>query len=342
MGHKNAAACAHTVTKAVTRLALHTAGIHPSQVNYDIIIDDVLFLSDSEEFLAKVAARFDDICHEFGITIGDKTSVSNNVTHRGVIWNLRDKTQCLKSAFVEKTLTRSLLFLENINKVTSSVSLSRFESLVGSYCYAAQIIDISTIPDVLKDFSTSLTSDTLRPNAVTVTLKILMENIPRQTRPCSTTPKAGFLFSDATPTTWAAIYVDQYGNVSTLKGHFEPALPIATAEAIACIYGFNLVPLFRIPHTIEVVTDNTVWMFTMSKRWSRFPDMEHIRARMISLAREKNFFPIPKYIHTDDNPADELTRRKELNFDKLQWAFDCALSPQQFNEAKTTNEGGRR
>ena len=75
MGHKASAAAAHSITRAVARLACN------GEAEYDVIIDDVAFFGNDDATLERVVARFDAICEEAGLTIGAKTQPLTQVSH---------------------------------------------------------------------------------------------------------------------------------------------------------------------------------------------------------------------------------------------------------------------
>ena len=328
MGHKGSAALAHTVTKAITLCAIKLSQATPSDINYDIIIDDIAFMAKDEQTLNAVLSHFDAICKTFKFSIGQSTTASTTFTHRGVDWDLKHKLQSLKVGFITK-------FRDRIAILSEKPSKARAESVLGMILYGARIIDTHTAPLDLKT-TARYTPENFKDRAFEATAQIINTNTPRHTRPCDGAPYGGVLYADATPTTWASIFVNEKGDVSSVTGTFPSKLPIHTAEALATFYGTQeLIPQFRVRHNIQIVTDNTVWLFSMENYWARVPELQTIRTTFLQRCEHLNIYPIPAYIKTHLNPADEPSRGLSIDLNKL---HTSTLTPK---ELKETMEGGR-
>jgi hypothetical protein len=324
MGGKNSAACAHTTTKLLVLLAMKRANLTTEDINYDIIIDDVAFLARQRTALEKMALTFDEVCQEMGVQLGSSSPIARDAIHRGINWNLKDKTKMLKQSFIDKMADR-------IRQYESKPTIARAVSLAGMTCYAGRIIEIN-VPTVLAaTMKFQLTND---PTMKTFSelKETIMKNNPTSLTHCSDTPYGGTLFTDATPTRWATIFVNTKGDVETASGEFSEVQPIQLAEAIASWIGMEKITPFDIPHTVDVVTDNSGWLYTMHNFWSNNPALQQIKIRFARAATEKNIFPIPKHIDTELNPADEPSREEMIDLSKLWDSLKFTITISQFTE----------
>ena len=128
MGHKNSVKSAHTVTAFVAQLAITLAEV--SSVEADVIIDNVCFGGADPIELAKVQTKFEELCAEFHIIIGDRSPIGSTVTHRGLVYDASSHLLRLKNSFRDK-------FIDRIRTVCNEkCTFERARSLLGSINYA--------------------------------------------------------------------------------------------------------------------------------------------------------------------------------------------------------------
>lgn len=301
MGHKSSPACATTITKTITLLAIREAGV---QVKYDIIIDDVLFMADTVADLQRVLKAFDEICEKYRVTIGSKQDPTQIINHRGIEFNLLDKSMKLKSDFVTK-------FTERLLTYKASPTAARMMSLLGMVSYAAQVI---YLPGLTATFMRATTSANSTPpsDAFSDTEKTIMSNEPTPMNAAPQTPFGGSICSDATPQRMAALYIDQYGNTSTTTQNLNTPEPIQVAEANATILALSLVPKFKIAHVAHVHCDNMAWLYTASKPGRMaHPSLTDARNEFQRIVKEHNILPAFYYIKSSQNPVDEMSRQTD-------------------------------
>jgi hypothetical protein len=316
MGHKNSPAAATAVTKSLTILAINGArDTFPSfefEVKYDIIIDDVLFASQSKEVLQHVLKAFDSICDQFRVTIGSKTDPNETVTHRGIMFNLNSKTQSLKSEFIEK-------FKERTGNYNTRPNNDKARSLLGMISYAAQVIHVPKISEAYRNFIGTIFTQKISGQEFHCVQKDIIQNVPRPLPTSPGTPSAGTICSDATPLKIAAMYIDQHGNINTSTDALTEETPIHIAEAMATLLSLKLLPKYSITHSITVISDNLTWLYTVRKTGRiTTPQLEHIRNCFTQSMLELNLVPIFQYITSAQNPTDALSRHSE----NLSWTSE--------------------
>ena len=316
MGHKGSAAAAHTTSKAIVLLSLFRAGKTPAQVHYDIIIDDVLFMSDSMDDLEAVCSAFDEICAEIRATIGSRTDPDTVITHRGVEFDFERCLRRVKPATILKLQARYDYFCR-------SPTLPRLRSILGAvmFCRTVMCIDVG---DLLRAVIKAEISNTLPDRLVyEEVIQRALRNDWIANTSVDTMPYGGTVVTDATLERWAAIFVDQHGDVTSSSGRVEPA-PIHVSEALATLHAVELLPTFDVPHKVEFLTDNTVWLYSMHRSYARCAELQSIRSDFMERLRVRNIFPVLAYIASSDNPADNPSREREVDSGLLQRARSVA------------------
>ena len=311
MGHKTSAAAAHATTTLLTQVAVNTTTLHNTQItasscNYDTIIDDMLMLSKEKHVVQATVDRYDALAAQCNITLGTKEQVTNVITYRGVTWDLVNKTQRLKNDIIEKLMLRKAIY-------TAQPTHKRLISLIGTVVYAYRVIRnqqfIPFMRHVIREMAHGRMASTTAVHAIID--DIIMNNMAH-VRLHEQSPIAGFLISDATTTTIAAIYVDAHGNVTTNFMEITNTV-IHAAEAQATLHGLELVPVFNIPHILHVITDNTIWLYNIDSAKLPTSSIEHIAIAFNKGCETRNVQPRAAYIDTHLNASDDISRRRQTS-----------------------------
>ena len=317
MGHKAAAAAAHTTSKALTLLALARAGVDASRVNYDIIIDDVLFASNSEEDLRATLAAFDQVCEEVGATIGSGTEPQTASEHRGVYFDSTTNTRRLRASNIEKLSQRWLTYLQK-------QTFERARSLLGTAAFASQVLRFDLGRMMSLTLRAEINGAPVAPSDIAEFIDHILTNDPVENTDVESLPFGGLLIADATPVGWGALFITELGDVTTIAGT-HGTLPIHVAEALATVRGLELLPFFDVPHRVGILTDNSVWLYTMVNSYSRIDALQDARSLFFSGTSRRNIFPTAGYIHTLANPTDGLSRGDtSVDDDKVRAAITAA------------------
>ena len=297
MGHKNSPAAATAITKALVITSLRLSNVR--NVKYDIIIDDVIFGSQDASSLQHLLCTCDDLCEKFRLTIGAKSDPATTQVHRGIEFDLKHKTQKMKKEFVEKFKARAEYY-------TSHPTSSRAKSLMGMISHAAQVLYIPRLSHTYMRVLKSLTGN-CDGKEFDDCSKFILQNPVTPMRSCETTPFGGTLCADATPRRIAALFVDQHGEIKTVTEDFQTDLHIHIAEARATILSITLVPFHKIAHTVDIISDNLTWLYSVSQPGRiTDPQLQEMRDTMEIKLREINIIPNYKYIASAENPTDEI------------------------------------
>jgi hypothetical protein len=327
MGHTDAAMVAHATTTAIVQLAIQRASaLYPTATfAYDVIIDDASWSSCNEEACREVERQFDAICSDFNVTIGSKTPTSGLLAHRGVIVDLRAQSVKLRQSFIDKHKTRRDL-------LSRSPTFARCRSALGTLVYYATISPTirEQIPDLLRIVARVARTTTKQAIAaaserLVTAMDVMVQNHEWHTTDVDATPFGGYVFSDATPTSWGGIYVDLLGEVTFAKGRFENPMKIHLAEATAMIQTTKqLVPKTSYQRKILFATDNTTWLHTIPKMWSTNDELQDRRLEFHRLLRDLGVTAWVFFVPSAAMPADELSRDNDIDREKLQQAVRLA------------------
>lgn len=311
MGHKTSAACAHSVTCAITALA--TDGL---DVKTDVIIDDVIFLSNSLDSLTTALARFDAICKSINATIGTYTAPSHAVDFRGVHFDLKAKTATIRRSTHDRYADRLATF-------AARPTVARARSLIGAAIWAMEIYAFS--PDMLADIAFATHTVASEPMHVTPRLYAsvtrLLTNILRVGSPEGPSPTLlaqppprtiGVLAADATPTQWGAVFIDNAGNVTSGSGPLDThGAAIHVAEAQATLHAIDLIPARDTHARVIIATDNSVWFANATRRIPRA--LTEARCQLSRKLTKLNVSAVMIQVKSVDNPADAPSRGKAVS-----------------------------
>jgi hypothetical protein len=304
MGNKNSAAAASAITHLLVVLSLHFS--QAQHILYDIIIDDVLFVARDYPNLHAVLYQFDSICASFSVTIGASTEISNTeVTHRGITFDLIQKTQRLKTQYLQK-------FSQRWNEFRSRPSLAKAISLVGMIAYAAQVIFIPSLPSVFRAYARIIAEDNKEVIKSLVddfasAATTIIANEPRHLESAEDMPFAGYCISDATPTTLAFIFVNAYGHVTADTRRIDNTIT-HVAEGMASIEAMQLLPNYSVTHRVHVIGDNQPWLYAIDPTRGATPAMETLRAQFWEVAKVKNVVPTCLFVPSEFNCTDAASR----------------------------------
>ena len=296
MGHKASAAAAHSITKAVARLACD------GEAEYDVIIDDVAFFGNDDETLAKVVARFDEICEKVGLTIGAKTEPSTTVSHRGIEFDLTAHDVKVR----ETTRARTI---ERIKVYQRSPTQARARSLLGAAVAAAQVVPVP-VCHFMKAVAKYMNGG---PPADFGPLADLINNTAANApTPYDDMPYVGAIVADATLTSYGGVYVDQHGNVLHTAGTFEEGqfVSVNEAEAWATILTLGLVPERQQWSRLDVYTDNQVWCRVMGRDWAKSTRIDDLLRRLTRQLTQKRLVAGNTWVRSADNPTDNISRQR--------------------------------
>lgn len=90
MGFRKSVDVAHTVTEYLARQAIELSG--GKDVEFSVIIDNVLFCATQFNSLLQVCNAFHHLCCMYNVTIGEASSISRAATFR-----LREQHNCFGS-----------------------------------------------------------------------------------------------------------------------------------------------------------------------------------------------------------------------------------------------------
>ena len=297
MGHKASAAAAHSITRAVARLACN------GEAEYDVIIDDVAFFGNGDETLERVVARFDAICEEAGLTIGAKTQPSTQVSHRGIDFDLANHTVRVRATTMTRTIERVNVYQKNPTK-------ARARSLLGAAVATAQVVPVP-VCYFMKQVARYMNGGPPADFAPLADLIInSADNIPTA---YDDVPYAGAVVADATPTSYGGVYVDQHGNVYHTAGTFAPGqfASVNEAEAWATILTLQLVPDRKHWSRIDVYTDNQVWCGAMGRQWAKAERIDLLRQHLTRQLTQKRLVAGNTWVRSEDNPTDNISRQRD-------------------------------
>jgi len=137
MGHKNMVYVAQATTIMLARRAVKIAEAQTS-VEYDIIIDNVVFVGDDRESLARVEAAFNELCAKYDVTYSEQSTITETFEYRGLAFDLAKHTVCLKKKWIDVKWKPRVAHVIKTRKVTPE----QLDSLAGMAAWAIGALDI--------------------------------------------------------------------------------------------------------------------------------------------------------------------------------------------------------
>lgn len=322
MGHKAAVKHAHAITQTVAQWAIRRSGF--TDVEADVIIDNVTFGGPSADKVNAVADKFAELSAKFDIIIGDRTATSTTAIHRGLCYDSETGTMWIKPTWAEK-------FCERVSLLLSKPTFERARSLLGmlnyvriyfggvsndkgmllpeTFLFWKAVARWAQSPRKVYDLSPSV-------KAQISALSEFVASTPRRSLhdvPLKATDE--LLITDASRSDifsgWGAILV-QGDSVRILHGQFPlgEQAPIAALEMRAVALAMEQFHELQRSHptTLTVVTDNTACLFSIEKMRTHstmlYPELRRVQQAMTLRRRVL----LPRFVPSARNPADSLSR----------------------------------
>ena len=296
MGHKASAAAAHSITRAIARLAA------ADDAEYGVIIDDVAFFATAEERVRRAVARFDAICEKMRLTIGSATEPATAVSHRGIDFDLTANRVRVRESTASRTRDRVEIYQRK-------PTLARARSLLGAAVAAAQVVAIpvcTLMHRVARYLNGGPVAD------MCDLADLLLHDAPNLPTKYDDVPFVGAIVADATPVSYGGVYVDQHGNVQHASGKFEPGqfASVNEAEAWATILTLKLVPARSQWGRLEVFTDNQVWCGALGANWTKAQRIDKLRLELSRELVAKKLVAGNTWVCSEENPTDGISRQR--------------------------------
>ena len=307
------------VMNEITKLCAAT-GV--SKVRTDVYIDNVRFTSASKEKVILASKIFKERCDEFGITLNEEPGNTPHMNGDFLGLNFNYATGEVKLA--QKTLNK-------IRKATINTTATKREYLalfgLTLFCTRALRIQPARYFNQMKFIRKRCAGEDLDeeipiwPSCVRgweSWLNELQKNKPTRHEAGNAEAPDATLFTDASVIGWGAVLVKGH-DVHTVAGRWPSPIDcseISTYEAEAvAIATDSLAHLLRDCKTIIIRTDNNPTLFTLKKGCAKeFELNEAIKRCAESFLRAAPRAAIyVKHVPTAHNPADPLSRGKELH-----------------------------
>ena len=290
----------------MAQLASKFLSENPFDVRVEVYIDNIMFLGNDREEVARAREYFLEKCKRYNVTLSEDSGVQTFAVFRGIHFDLSSHTVALKESYPVQF--RSLDF-----SVTQTWAWWR--STIGKVIYALQILQVPLCriflllkllaKNVLTNPSKKMcVSDAIRKQATSIS-QVIAKNTPRPVYEENVDTK--ILITDAALSTqmWGSVLVTQ-SKVLLASGYLESVESINVAELEAVqksIVRFNL----RV-HTLRVLSDNASTIFWLKNGWAPHFYANTILQRIF--VHVKRIFPL--YVPSGLNPADPLSRNSDL------------------------------
>lgn len=332
MGHKWAVFVSHEISSSLARAAL--AGFE-NTTQFDVIIDNVIFIGPPADVRA-VGAKFESLCALANAKIGDRVESSTLFDHRGVSFNLVDKSVGLKKSWLTKL--RHRWATANVTAPSPHITFARLRSLAGMLSWGRSVI--GRLPPTFYFWKqlARATAMSLKPSA---TIKLAPSTIMQMTEaiefllsdprssPSHDSTDGWVVFSDAMKAypfaAWGAVaYNERTGEIIDASGSwFESTLHITALETYAAAEALlafkHKLDKSSSAHTVnlEIFIDASASVAAIthgcSPSWAMDTAARHVLRVAASLNRSLRVFHIPGVL----NPADEPSRQAQVDFEKI-------------------------
>lgn len=328
MGHKHLVFVAHTITRALAEDYADPT----THVETDVIIDNVSFWSNSVASLEARIKRFKERCAIVGAVIGQEGAANSTVTHRGMCFNLIDKTVALKPQWTEKFIVRVTRALNE------SVPAQCWQSLLGGITWINTVLeDGFPAAELFFTYKFIARIARLEPRSFVVPwdcVKVECSRLVSFLRSCPTTSVSTSLTSNETPllvtdasktgpfAAFGAMLVLPHQQIHTFQGIFD--LHVAAESHInelelralhAGLVHFS--SMIAPGSTLRVALDNSCAVHILKSGRSSSSRLHPWVRAIKRLTRDSHITLCVAWIPSKANPADGLSRQRGLTADDL-------------------------
>lgn len=314
MGHKWMPSIAQALSQYIAMLVEQA---HPNtKITFDVYLDNLVFVA-PDSICTSIKEVLETILKDFNIT-HNGIQIAKEFTHRGITFDLHAKTVCMKSSFVEKMKDR-IHYLQS-----HSPTVEQAESLLGMCAWMHSIYPFTDLQPWYSLLAKSIASNSpptqkeLEPLCEVILLHIdkswKMHEIIEQK------PLQYVLFTDASEHHWGAVLLTWGSRMQVIRGSFASnhlGLPIHELEALALL---NALQNFDLRDThVHIVVDNTAVLYAVQKGRSSSTSFHAVLTNIKRKIRENLLTVSLCYIPSSLNLADEPSRMKEIQPNKIKW-----------------------
>jgi hypothetical protein len=286
----------------------------------DIIIDNVLFTDTDEARLQRTMTDFRHRCAYVGATLGQDTGMITTPDHRGIHYDISSKCWGLRESFVSKFRTRVT------HALTRPTTAAQWLSIAGSVNWMRQVLDITPL-HVWKMAARAAPHNPLKflapSQALVIELRYLYAAASkRQTRPLVPS-RIAMLVTDAAKTgtvaSWGAVLLLPNGVFRTHGGTYCRQASTAHITALELRALWDSIMVFNLQNTsVTWWTDNTAAALVIrGRRTNSYPMWCWLR-RIREEVKTRSLSIVAKWLASELNPADGLSRGKALTDDDRQ------------------------
>jgi hypothetical protein len=288
----------------------------------DPYVDNICWFTTNLATCEEFGAILERLALRFAITIGERQRPSSVITHRGVVFDLEQRTFCLKQSFVSK-LSMAADFAKHY---PTRVRREHLDSLAGMICYVyavhkdVPVKRCHALISALVSARQSVDGRWIRNEHCTDSLVLadLGEGVRLSTTIASLTPRNSVLLtiSDASDYGWAVaacLYTNQL-LIRTFNAHgiwtpSQHAWHINCKELYAAGRGRLAFP--EATHRWIPITDSLVTAGALLRRYSPSPQLF---AQLIAIHLPLTTIQTtPWWIPTTENPTDAPSRGETLS-----------------------------
>jgi hypothetical protein len=319
MGHKWFVFVGHVCTSVLAWIPGATA---------DIIIDNVLYTDTEPARLNATIEEFRRRCAYVGATLGQDTGIIKTPDHRGIRYDLDHGSWGLRESFVAKFRGRIK------HALLRPTTAAQWLSIAGQVNWMRQILDITP----LHVWKMTARAAAQRPGKFLVPSQALLLELRylyavaskqqhRKPRPDTT----AMLVTDAAKAgdrgTWGAVVLFPNGRFRTHAGTYSPQASAAHITELELRALWEAMVAFNLKDTaLTWWTDNTAAALVIrSRRTHSYPMWCWLR-RIRDEGKTRSLTIAPKWLASELNPADGLSRGKSLSDDDRKKLADLALA----------------
>ena len=320
MGYKGAVTIAQAISAFLAEQAIGDEPVHA-----EVYVDNVIFLSNDRAALKRVQQKFEAMCREFSVTIGDSAPIATECEFRGLKLDLDQQTVRLKQSYVDKLQRRWSLVS------SGRMSYAQYQSILGMLVYAryATGTPLSTLFHPFKQLAKLARRHTPQ-NAKIDTPRYVCDEMQREiTDVCANPPLSPIVdesgiavYTDASDTGYGAVIVYPEGTIELMSGAFHSVdWHINVREAWTVLW--LLRNTRKLKGIVHLFVDNMVTKLVIEKTMSKAFHLNSLVTSIYERLRQIGVELIITYIPSKLNPSDPMSRDGDV--DEVIARLDAAL-----------------
>lgn len=282
-------------------------------VMHHTYIDNIRFAG-SASAATMAAANLVALCKEIGITISD--DVKNEFSHFYEFLGITFDHAVKQVSLSTKTINKLIQIEKQLSQASKQLSCLDLLKIVGLQLWSCRVLGIHLgclyrIFKLIRRRSNRLLNDAAEfwPSLVQPTIHLIRDLCSTQRDITRVLDSEITLYTDACPSGWGSVLVDEKRVITVRSGSFQNEEDIAILECRALKYACLALTSRPTLTNINIFIDNTSVVGAYNKQLSTNEILNFVNSQISHILTSKNWVCTKlKYITSEANPADPASR----------------------------------